>query len=244
MIEGKYDTYISSWANAAKAWGHPFFLRFDWEMNGNWYPWSVGTVPPGEGKTPEEKDEEGKVANGNSTGEYVEAWRHVHDIFTAVGATNATWVWCPYINPNGNKNLAPLSGLYPGDEYVDWTCLDGYNYGTLQPTTRWRTFSELFGPQYAEITASIAPTKPMLIAEIASSELGGSKAAWIAEMFSALPTAFPAVRGLMWFDYFYEGNDWSLESSAAAGESFAAGIADSRYLANAFAALAAPIPVP
>jgi beta-mannanase len=243
VIEGKYDSYISSWATAAKAWGHPFFLRFDWEMNGNWYPWAVGTVPQ-DGQAPE-KAEEGKVANGNVPSEYVEAWQHVHQLFTAAGATNPSWVWCPYINPNNNKNLASLEQLYPGDEYVDWTCLDGYNYGTLKSNTKWRTFAELFGPQYTEITATMAPTKPMLIGEVASSEQGGSKPAWISEMFSALPNSFPAVRGLMWFDYLYESNDWWLESSTAAEQAFAAGISDPRYVANTVGGLASsPIPPP
>ncbi|MBS1863384.1 MAG: hypothetical protein JSS68_16930, partial [Actinobacteria bacterium] len=72
VISGRYDSYIRKFAEEAKAWGHPFFLRFDWEMNGNWFPWAEGV-------------------NGNNPGEYVAAWRHVHDIFTQVGATNATW---------------------------------------------------------------------------------------------------------------------------------------------------------
>ena len=37
-----YDSYIRGFATAAKSWGHPFFLRFNWEMNGNWFPWSEG----------------------------------------------------------------------------------------------------------------------------------------------------------------------------------------------------------
>jgi hypothetical protein len=74
VISGRYDEYIRSFAEAAKAWGHPFFLRFNWEMNGNWFSWSEGV-------------------NGNQPGEYVAAWRHVHDIFTSVGATNVSWVW-------------------------------------------------------------------------------------------------------------------------------------------------------
>ncbi len=78
IANGTYDSYIREFAEGAKAWGHPFFLRFDWEMNGNWFPWA-------------------EDANANNPGEYVAAWRHVHDIFTQVGATNATWVWCPYV---------------------------------------------------------------------------------------------------------------------------------------------------
>src|SRR5262249_21677406 len=41
ITAGLFDPYITTWATAAKNWGHPFFLRFDWEMNGSWsYPWS------------------------------------------------------------------------------------------------------------------------------------------------------------------------------------------------------------
>jgi mannan endo-1,4-beta-mannosidase len=194
-------------------------------MNGNWFPWS-------------------ESLDGNNPGEYVAAWRHVHDIFSEVGATNATWVWCPYVNPNGN--LASAAALYPGDEYVDWTSLDGYNRGTsVSPTAAYRSFDYLFGPTYREITGTVAPSKPMLLAEVASSEHGGSKAQWIEEMFAELPSSYPLVRGLLWFDYEEANYEWPLESSAAATEAFAAGIGDPRYLTNAFAATAAgPVPVP
>jgi hypothetical protein len=225
IIAGKFDSYIRKWAGEAKAWAHPFFLRFDWEMNGDWFPWS------------ESRD-------GNQAGEFAAAWRHVHDIFTEVGATNASWVWCPYVNPNGN--LQSPSTFYPGDAYVDWTCLDGYNRGTTaSPTAPYRSFDYLFGPNYREITETVAPTKPMLLGEVATSENGGSKAQWIEEMFAALPGAYPQVRGLLWFDYFDQGNDWPIETSPAATAAFAAGISDPRYLPNTYAASGAgPVPLP
>src|SRR5262249_53756523 len=41
-----FDQYVTSWATAAKAWGHPFFLRFDQEMNGWWqFPWATAPDP-------------------------------------------------------------------------------------------------------------------------------------------------------------------------------------------------------
>ncbi len=42
VISGAHDTYIRSWATAAKNWGKPFFLRFNWEMNGGWFAWIGG----------------------------------------------------------------------------------------------------------------------------------------------------------------------------------------------------------
>jgi hypothetical protein len=227
LIDGSHDEYLEAFAAAVAAWGHPFFLRFDWEMNGNWFSWGEG-------------------ANGNLPGEFVTAWRHVHDIFAAAGASNASWVWCPFVNPNKSPNIATeLAPLYPGNEYVDWTCLDGYNWG-YHPAQHqnWRTFNQLFASTYDEVER-IAPGKPMLIGETASSEEGGSKAQWIEEMFAALPSRYPAVRGLLWFDVPDGGHDWPLATSTSAAAAFAAGVAGSRWLGNAFGALAtSPIPAP
>jgi hypothetical protein len=225
IVDGTYDSYIREFAVAAREWGHPFFLRFDWEMNGNWFPWS-------------------ERANDNRPGEYVAAWRHVHDIFTSVGATDASWVWCPYVDPGGT--LQPLSALYPGDAYVDWTCLDGYNWGPdADPPRPWRSFASLFGSTYHLITDTIAPSKPILVGETASTERGGSKAAWIHNMFAALPREFPKIQGLLWFENVSEGMDWPLETSSTAVDAFAAGIADGRYLGNDYGdASASPIHAP
>jgi hypothetical protein len=222
---GAYDSYIRAFATRAREWGHPFFLRFDWEMNGNWFPWS-------------------EQANGNGPGQYVAAWRHVHDIFASVGATNATWVWCPYVDPN--STLQSLGSLYPGDAYVDWTCLDGYNWGpNATPPRTWRSFNYLFNSTYHQITDTIAPSKPILVGETASSEYGGSKAGWIHNMFEWLPTEFPKIRGLLWFEKRDGGMDWPIETSESARAAFAAGIGASRYRGNVYGGITTnPIPVP
>jgi beta-mannanase len=218
VIAGTYDSYIRKFAEAAKAWGHPFFLRFDWEMNGSWFPWSEGV-------------------NGNQPGEFVAAWRHVHDIFTAVGADNVTWVWCPNVDPAGA--LHDLASLYPGDEYVDWTGLDGYNWG-LNPAKpdRWRSFNELYEATYRRIAGSIAPDKPMLIGEMGSTEDGGSKAEWISEALQAIPASYPAIRGMLWFDTYDDGMDWPIETSSSAEGAFAQAIQSPAYVPAAEAGTA------
>ncbi len=216
VIAGTYDSYIRSFATSAKNWGHPFMLRFDWEMNGNWFPWSEGV-------------------NGNKAGEYVAAWRHVHDIFAAVGATNVSWVWCPNVDPE--KQFQSLSSLYPGNEYVNWTGLDGYNWGKMPSRPAgWKTFNQTFSSTYKQITGTIAPSKPMVIGEVGSTEYGGSKATWIGEMLSELPTEYPKVRGLDWFDKTTEG-DWPIETSTSATSSFAGGIQNPAYVGNEFGSL-------
>jgi len=222
VIEGRQDAHIRAWATAAKAWGHPFFLRFNWEMNGGWFPW-------------------GERYGSNQPGEFVAAWRHVHDIFTSVGATNANWVWCP--TAEMGSTLQPLDGLYPGGDQVDWTCLDVYN-----GNNPWKSFSDVTASTYDKVT-QLAPDKPMVIAEVGSTEAGGDKAAWIQSMFRSLPRRFPKVHGLVWFDYIEPGpggkTDWMLDSSQAATAAFASGIADPAYQGNRHPQLTgSKIPIP
>lgn len=221
VINGTFDAYLRTFAEAAKAWGHPFFLRFNWEMNGNWFPWGEG-------------------GNGNQPGESAAAWRHVHDIFTSVGATNVNWVWCPSVT-TVNATI-PLHELYPGAAYVDWTCMDGYNWGPSGPHG-WQSFGQVFSPTYAKIEA-IAPSKPMMIGEVGATDQGGSKPAWISDMFSQLATGFQGIRGLLWFDVRYPGLDWSVESSLAAQHAFATGVSGPDYASNDNAALDTPAITP
>jgi hypothetical protein len=217
VIEGRYDSYIREFATAAAAWGHPFFLRFDWEMNGSWFPWAEGV-------------------NGNEPGQYVAAWRHVHDIFAAAGATNVSWVWCPFVKGGGSSQS--LGSFYPGDSYVDWSALDGYNWGTNPASPKgWRSFDQLFGASYAEIVQGIAPSKPMMIAEVGSSEHGGSKGEWIKDALARIPTEFPMIRAMLWFDKFDDNMDWPIETSAGATTAFAEGIQQPDYLGASYADL-------
>jgi hypothetical protein len=222
VTAGTYDSFIKTWAAAAKAWGHTFFLRFNWEMNGSWFPWS-------------------ERANNNKAGEYVAAWRHVHQLFADAGATNVSWVWCPNADPN--NTLAPISSLYPGDAYVDWTCIDGYNWGG----SAWQSFDQVFSNTYNQIL-TIAPSKPMMLGEVASSEVGGNKAAWISNMLTGLPQNYPSVRGFLWMDKGHaeaDGMDWPIESSVTSVSAFGNGIAGGPFADNTYSSRAAsPIPPP
>ncbi len=211
IINGTYDSYIRTFAREAAAWGHPFFLRFDWEMNGRWFPWGWG-------------------AQGNGDTAYVEAWRHVHDIFASAGATNVSWVWCPNTDPKGV--FGPIQELYPGSAYVNWTCMDVYN--SDQP---WTSFAGLFSSTYATIRA-LAPDKPMLIAETATTEHGGSKSAWITQALTQIPLEFPLVRGIAWFEKYAQGFDWPVETSGSSKRAFRNAIQSSLYVGNQFSSLA------
>jgi hypothetical protein len=166
-------------------------------------------------------------------------WRHVHDLFEAEGATNVTWVWSVNIEYPGSSDLL---GLYPGDAYVDWVAMDGYNWGTnpAKPDT-WKSFSEVFTQTYNRL-GQIAPNKPVMLSEFASTEYGGSKADWITDALDVqLQNNFPRVDAVVWFNVnAYEGGgrmDWIIESSTSAQNAFSAGFGSSYYAANDFSNL-------
>jgi hypothetical protein len=224
LIAGRHDAYIRSFAATARDWGRPFFLRFNWEPNGNWFPWGV-------------------YANGNSIGQYASAWRHVHAIFDQVGATNATWVWCPYVDIERDDNLRRL---YPGSRWVDWTCLDGYNWGPGNPANArpWRSFSQIFRSTYERVI-KFTRRKPMILAELATSDYGGNKAGWIRNMLTKLPSNYPKVRGFIYFNENDRNAHWELESSPSAIRAFRRGIRQRTYLPNRYGGITrSPIPPP
>ncbi|WP_043668631.1 glycoside hydrolase family 26 protein [Clavibacter michiganensis] len=190
IAAGDHDAYLRQWGSELAAWGGPVYLRYAHEMNGDWYPWADGV-------------------DGNAPGSYAAAWKHVHDVVVAEGATNVRWVWTPNVPYTGSTLLA---GLYPGAAYVDVVGLDGYNWGTGVAGHAWVSPADLFGPGLERLRA-VAPGKPIIIAETASSEIGGSKADWDRDLVAFLQ-AQPDVAAFVWFDMDKEA-DWRIDSSAS-----------------------------
>ncbi|WP_433304964.1 hypothetical protein ACQP2F_16795 [Actinoplanes sp. CA-030573] len=81
---------------------------------------------------------------------------------------------------------------------------------------------------YAKARA-IAPNRPVMIAEFASTEDGGDKAGWLRDMDTALRSgAYPDLKLLTYFDLTKE-EPWSPASSPAALAAFAAWVRQ-RYM--------------
>jgi beta-mannanase len=201
IINGDYDGYIRSWAKGVKSLPYTIALRFAHEMNGFWYPWGV-------------------LTNGNSVGEYVRAWRHVHDIFTRIGAKNVIWIWSPNIIWNDSTNLAEL---YPGNRYVDWIGLSGY-YGT-PGTLDYKSFNATFAHTIAKLRKFTS--KPLVITETGATNVSGLMAHWITQMFRQLP-AHTEIIGVIWFEAF-RVIDWQVADHPAAASAFRAGFGSSLY---------------
>ena len=201
IASGAHDSYIRQEAQAAKAWGAPLMIRFGHEMNGDWYSWS------------------------GDPSDFVAAWRRVVSVFRAEGAANVTWVWSPNIQEGGKYPIAPY---FPGDDWIDYAGLDGYNWGTAAAWGgKWESFETVFAPSYAIVTG--LSTKPIIITETSSSEAGGGKADWIRDGFmAAIPRSFPRVAAVVWFNRTQE-DDWRINSSQASLDAYRAVVACTTY---------------
>lgn len=204
FLAGAFDGRLRGFAESVRDWGRPVLIRFAPEMNGDWNSWSPGV-------------------NGNTTGEFVALWRHVHALFDAAGARNVEWVWSPNV---AFPRSTPIAALYPGDAYVDWVGVDGYNWGRSRSGTRWQSFASVFAPTIRSVER--LTRKPIVLTEVASTEIGGRKSVWIRDFLSELRRN-PSVVGFVWFQFDKE-TDWRIDSSGASRDAFAAGVAQSHYV--------------
>jgi cellulose synthase (UDP-forming) len=196
IADGAFDRYIRSWARDAAAYRRPVLLRFMHEMNGTWYPWSIAT-------------------NGNSAATYVAAWRHVHDLFVEEGASNVSWVWTINSFAGLEDEHRDLASYYPGDEYVDWVSVTGFNWGdTLGDFDAWRSVDEIFRGSYGALARL---GKPIMVSEIGTVSTGaGDPARWIRRALARFEKDYPRVRALVWFDAPYPGEpDFRLDGGEA-----------------------------
>lgn len=187
IVAGKCDSYIIAFAQALKARPERILLRFAHEMNITDYPWWPGHY-------------------GQDAGLYVSMWRHVYDVFSTQGVGNVEWVWSPNYASNPPDPWNALHNYYPGDQYVDWIGLSGYNwFNQFSPPLPWMTFNSLYDSVLADLACRYA--KPQLIAEIGSVDGGTpslSKADWITDAYQKSPD-HPFLRGVVWFnDYAFE----------------------------------------
>lgn len=172
VASGAYDSYITTFAKAMAASG-PVLLRYQHEMNANWYPWAAGV-------------------NGNTAADVVAAYRHVHDVVTAAGARRVLWVW----SPNAYART-PVDHVFPGPSYVDVIGLDNYN--DPNRNGHWLKPASLFDAAIDRTTA-LAPKARVLINETGSTERGGSKATWLRQLF-AYAANDPRILGVVYSEF-------------------------------------------
>jgi len=159
IAAGKFDGYLSAYAEAVRAYRHPVILSFGHEMNGSWSPWGYQHTAP-------------KA--------FVAAWRHIVTLFRALGAQNVTWLWTVNIVNNTQRGrIPPPDPWWPGSSYVTWVGIDGYYL-----KSSWQ-FAPLFGPTIAKVRALTGA--PILIAETGATSAAGQPSK-IADVFAGIHT--------------------------------------------------------
>ena len=193
IAAGEHDDVIEAWAAAIADWAivddgpdRRVYLNLAPEMNGDWSPWS-----PALGDDDEE--------------DFVAMWRHVHDLVheTELAADHVQWIWTLDNTTRGVNRRE----VYPGDDYVDWAGIHGYNWANWGG---WRSAEEVYGST-VEMIRSITDN-PIALTEFGtSSETDDGdhdpdkKDAWIADAFAYLRAE--EVRMAMWFNITKE-TDW------------------------------------
>jgi beta-mannanase len=221
IIAGKWDNYIKSWAKDIKKFEKTVFLRVGHEFNIEGYPWGV-------------------INNDKDPEIYIKAYRHVVDIFNKEKVKNVKWIWCFMNYSFPDKSWNDWAAAYPGDKYVDWIGIDGYNWGTTQSWSEWQAFKYLFRDQVRR-SKKLWPDKPIMVAEFGSAEEGGDKAAWIKEIPGYLKTSMRDIDVIIWFDLKKE-TDWRIKSSKKSLAAFKQIMKDPIFLSSgeALAKLSVP----
>ena len=216
---GAHDAYIDEVAQRIKALKKRVLIRFGHEMNGNWsWPWV---------KQPSRQ--------------YRASWWRVVGRFRRLGVGNVEWVWSP--NSMYSDGTGDFRPYYPGDAYVDWTGLDGYNWGIVHG--EWRTFREIFHYSIGVIT-QLSPCG-IIICETGCHSRGPhgeSKGNWFRQMAMELKQNYPRIKGLLYTHSVTEEDgedaDWRVDSPAGALDDWQAFVADPQFKA-AFGPLLHPI---
>lgn len=207
IVAGDYDSLLRARAVQLRDLHGPVMLRWFAEMNGVVH--DADTVSPAT---------------------FIAAWRHIHNIFRSVGATNVLWVWCP---TSGGFATGDAQRFYPGNSYVDWIGADGYNWAPVRPHAAWRSFAEIFGAFYRW---GAATGLPLLIGEYGAVEgAAGAKAGWFGQAAAQLRTQMPDIRAVVYFDddhkNYGENFNWRVTSSASALAAFRAFATEPYFMA-------------
>jgi beta-mannanase len=256
IIEGQLDDVIRSAARDAAEFDHPLFIRWSWEMDGDWYPSNGPNAfgPDGTQSWTETDDLYkyfGDLAKADGPERFVVAWRHIRSIFDEVGADNVIWVWSPNWRSIPDVETAPwntLTAYYPGDDQVDWIGTSIYFRG--DGGNMWLPFRDMFDHTFSGLSIAefhaLHPDKPVMIAEIGAAEKSDddkAKAEWIEKTYGTEIKAYPYIKAILWFNVFKEeeGIDWRVNSSEASLNAYRTAISDTYYLGQVIECIFLPL---
>ena len=204
IANGQHDAYIRSYATNVKNFGKRIILRPFAEMNGDWY-----------------------MLFSSQPMNFVAAWKRIVDIFRQISVPNAEFFWCPNATGGGYYGL---ENYYPGDGYVDWVGLDGYNWAAAH-NTAWQYWGEIFTGDLDRLS-TLAPSKRQLIGEFGCHDAPGDKGAWFADVHQYLKSGrHPKVAGMVYYDYNADGARWAIDQPPSALDPYKAMAQDAYFRA-------------
>jgi len=212
------DDYLREWAQDAKASGVPIFLRYASEMNGTWTQYS-----------------------GHSA-EYIEKWRLVYKIMKEE-APNVAMVWTVFTFPEST-----IMKFYPGDSYVDWVGVNIYNVVYHNDNIKQKSDKEDPLELLEYVYDNFSYKKPIQISEFGATHYtvtdGKEHPDWAASkikrLYDNLPTLFPRVKSIYYFDVNNlvnapEGrrvNDYSITDDQTVLNAYKKSVSNSYYLSS------------
>jgi hypothetical protein len=219
----KHDPYLQNMATEVfqvlSAKNRRLIIRLGHEMNIDQFPWGAG--PNWEN-------------NPNITikqADFIEAWRKIHGFFAAARANEyVEWCWCPNIQGPVVPGATDLHNWYPGDKYVDWLGLDGYNWGASTQGMGWYSPAQMFGPyshsngRFSDnlnnlMACDSTGSKSIIIAETgchtqaSKTALTGEKEQWFRDFRTYFKNAPEAarVKGIAYFHNDADGALWEID---------------------------------
>jgi hypothetical protein len=188
VAHGAWDGALGLFADDARQAATTVYLRFGYEMNGNWFSW------------------------GGRPDAFKAAWLHARQVFAGKNASNVLWIFCPGAVWDGRTVAADIMPYYPGDSAVDIIGVDGYNFGDGHDAYHsWQSFDDIF---HTTLLGLSGRGKPVWICETACPS-DARRPAWLVEMLSFMD-ANPCVDALLWFNAHKSGEpDFRLESDTA-----------------------------
>jgi len=196
IAAGRRDREINSWALAYKTYADGpngekrfAFLAPLQEMNscqqgGCWTKW------------------------GGDPGNYIIAYRRIHQIFDQVGVPHSSVRWV--FAPNGWSHYRydyPFEDYYPGKEFVDVVAISAYNFGGCLPNA-WQTPEQVFNNPKANYLSEgkfldrmriLAPGKKIFISQTGTAGGSTAKNSWLNEAHDYL-AGYPGVSGVLYFN--------------------------------------------
>ena len=210
IANGNCDEFLHSVGKNFKSFGKSVFFRFAWEMNIDSMEWAVRKT-------------------GDSNADFIAAWQRIHSIFYQENASNVLFVFSPNVG-----GPVPYKDLYPGNAYVDWVALDGYNWGTTQSWSRWESFTTVFSASYNQLVKA-APNKPVMLAEVNTTDKGGNKPSWYTDAFSKAIYNYPKIKAVVIYNENREAKEnvnWLIDAVPGSLSAFSKAISSSNYLSS------------